>query len=86
LTQIGYNIVGFVHDEIIIELPEGSDYDAQVSMIEKVMCDAMKEVTGGKIPISCSSLISSVWSKNANQVKDANGKLVAWNQPAETSS
>lgn len=57
LTQIGYSIVGFIHDEIIIELPAHSDWKKESSLVEQVMISSMNDVMGNMVTISCSSEI-----------------------------
>lgn len=62
LTQIGYKIVGFIHDEIIIELPTHCNAKEEISLVEQIMISSMKEATGDLVFISCSSeILTDSW-------------------------
>lgn len=60
LTQIGYRIVGFVVDEVIIEI---ADRDAEgellkeIEFVSRVICESMEEVIPS-IPITCKYQLS----------------------------
>jgi hypothetical protein len=77
LTQIGFRIVCFVHDEIVVEIPENSDWDEEVEMINRIVCSSMKELTGS-IPIKCDYTLSRVWSKEAQAVYSSQNKIQIW--------
>jgi DNA polymerase I-like protein with 3'-5' exonuclease and polymerase domains len=42
LERRGFRVVAFVHDEILIEVPTGSDYDAAAQGLRDVMCQQME--------------------------------------------
>lgn len=77
LTQVGFRIVCFVHDEIVLEIPENSDWDQEVHMINKIVCSSMKELTG-TIPIKCDYTLSRVWSKEAQSIYSSQNKIQIW--------
>ena len=72
LTHVGYKIVGFVHDEIIIELPleANSEINAtnngklqhQIKIVERIVCQSMQELCG-EVPVACSWFLAERWSK-----------------------
>jgi hypothetical protein len=72
LTHVGFRIVGFVHDEILIELrlEHGSEINAttnhnlrhQIKMVERIVCSSMQQICG-EVPVSCSWFLSNQWSK-----------------------
>ena len=75
LIRAGYRVVAFIHDEIVIELPEvGVDHAAEARRIEEIMNDSMERVTGA-VPVACEYALSRRWSKNAKAVF-RDGKLV----------
>ena len=78
LVLAGYRVVGFVHDEILVELPDQGGYvdRAIVEGVAKIMRDAMQEVTYG-IPVSCEYTLSDRWSKRAELIVDGD-KLRPW--------
>lgn len=77
----GYKAVGFIHDEIILEIPESptGTYGSQEKEVSAIVCNAMKQLTG-PIPIGCSTFVSKVWTKNAFPVYNAQGELVLWEE------
>mgnify|MGYP001068469784 CR=1 FL=1 len=79
LYMSGYNIIAFIHDEIVIEIPETSSgiYDEEADHVKMIMNGSMQELTG-PIPIGSSFTISKVWSKSAQQVRDELGRLRCW--------
>ena len=75
LMRSGYKVVAFIHDEVIIEIPEGADYTAVARHVESIMNRAMEVVTG-EVPVAVEYALSRVWSKKAKAVFDAQGRLV----------
>jgi hypothetical protein len=75
LIRAGYRVVAFIHDEIVIELPEnGVDHAAEARRIAEIMNVAMEQVTGA-VPVACDYALSRRWSKEAKAVFH-DGKLV----------
>ena len=63
LFKQGVKVVAFVHDEIIIEVPEGSDYRAHIKNLEATMVDAMRQVIPDvAIRVKCNGVMKH-WSK-----------------------
>ena len=77
LTQIGYRIVGFVHDELLVELPEDADFDREAALVEHVMCSAMADLTGS-VPIQTKATLAHRWSREAVSVFDEQNRMVPW--------
>ena len=77
LYKAGYRVVPFVHDEFVIELPEGADYTLEARRINRICCRSMERVTGD-VPIACEYAVTRRWSKDAEAVFDAHGRLVPW--------
>ncbi|KNC46341.1 uncharacterized protein AMSG_02793 [Thecamonas trahens ATCC 50062] len=75
LFHSGYRIVGFVHDEIIVELPETSDLDRHVAEIRAIAEHAMAPLCAD-IPIQTAFTLSYRWHKSQEPVHAPNGKLV----------
>jgi hypothetical protein len=76
-------VVGFVHDEVLVELPDRGGYVplAEVERVEAVLCGAMEEVLGGGIPVACESAVSTCWSKDAERVVRGD-RVLAWSPGA----
>jgi len=81
LLQVGYRLIGFIHDEILVEIKEDSDWTREAQIVEQIFVESMQELTG-TIPISCSFALSRYWSKKAEAVYDEKGKLLVWEDPA----
>ena len=62
LFRAGYQPVIMVHDEIVCEIPEGSDHEEARRDIERIMIESMEEFTRG-IPVKCESVVSMRWEK-----------------------
>ena len=64
----GYRVVGFVHDEFIVEVPAEKVTDitakeAEVERLKNIAIDAMTTVTGGVVKITCKCKVASAWTK-----------------------
>jgi hypothetical protein len=79
LVCAGYRVVGFVHDEVLVELPDrgGSVPRAEVERVEAILCRAMEEVLGEGIPVACESALATCWSKDAERIVDGD-RVLAW--------
>ncbi len=82
LWRAGYRIANFIHDEIIVEVPEDSNLALHEAIFRKLMIDAMAEVVPG-VRIGVESAVSTCWHKEAKSLLDAQGRRVAWSPPAE---
>lgn len=82
LVLAGYRVVGFVHDEILVELPDQGGYvdRARVEAVVSIMRDAMQEMVGD-IPVGCEYALSTCWSKSAELIVDGD-KIHPW-RPAD---
>jgi DNA polymerase I-like protein with 3'-5' exonuclease and polymerase domains len=79
LVREGFRVVGFVHDEILVELPDEGGFvsEANVRRVEQIMCREMESVMIGDIPVGCKAALSERWNKKAKLiVKD--GKIYPW--------
>jgi hypothetical protein len=61
LLYAGFDVYGFIHDEIIVNVPSNSAKQDALR-IEKIMQHSMEEVLGG-IPAACSSTLTDCWAK-----------------------
>ena len=93
LHHIGFRLVAFVHDEIVIELPIAANYTHPAQMAADVMCRAMQEVCGS-IPVAvkyaffllANQLLTTLrrftvatnWTRSAIEVRDKHGQLQPW--------
>ena len=61
VSQI-YPVVAFVHDELVVEVPEGNaEFHGRI--IEKLMCENMDKVLGGFVRSEVEWVVSDSWSK-----------------------
>jgi hypothetical protein len=68
LYRRGYRLAAFIHDEIVVCVPEGEDYAKHVEVVSSVMRDTMTEVLGG-LPIDVEPFVRrSLSSKEGDQV------------------
>jgi hypothetical protein len=62
LTEDGYRVVAFVHDEIVCEVPAASAA-RDLADIERVMIESMSSVLGCGIPVKVEGKVSDRWEK-----------------------
>jgi hypothetical protein len=81
LWRAGYRIANFIHDEVLVEVPEDSDLDHHAAEVRRLMIAGMAEVVPDiRIEVEC--LATTAWSKAAKVVRDERGRLLAWSPPA----
>jgi DNA polymerase I-like protein with 3'-5' exonuclease and polymerase domains len=79
LVREGFRVVGFIHDEVLVELPDegGHVSEAKVLQVKGIMCREMESVLVGDIPVGCEAALCTRWHKKAKLiVKD--GKVLPW--------
>ncbi len=78
LVLAGFRVVGFVHDEILVELPDqGGFVDlTTVEAVVGIMCEAMQDATYG-MPVRCEYALSDRWSKSAELIVEGS-RVRAW--------
>ncbi len=75
----GFRVVAFIHDEIIIEVPEGSDYESLGAGLKNIMVEEMRRVVPD-VTIRCGDAVPMTrWSKDAKLTYDGNGRIMPWN-------
>jgi hypothetical protein len=78
LLLAGYRVVGFVHDEFIVELRADADHASEARRIESLVVGAMSSVIDGLLPVQAEYALSTCWSKKAKTVFDAGKRLLPW--------
>jgi hypothetical protein len=78
LLYRGFRVTGFVHDELLIELPDLGGYVelATCEEVKRIVCESMAQVTG-KVPIDAEYTVSRCWSKEAKLLVKGD-KVMAW--------
>lgn len=74
----GSHIIGFFHDELFLEHPESMGHDG-ATRVSEIMVEEM----GYYLPYVASAVeaeptLMRAWSKNAEKVVDASGRLIPW--------
>jgi hypothetical protein len=72
----GTAIVNFVHDELILEVPE-EGLDERARELEHVMCEEYNQ-TCPDVPVRAEAAAMRYWSKGAKTLHDAAGRMVVW--------
>lgn len=83
LLRAGYRVVGFIHDEFIIELPVEANHAHEAKRIEQIVCDGMGAAINGAVPVGVEFALSTCWSKGAKAIYDKQGRLMPWS-PKQT--
>ncbi|MCE9552871.1 MAG: hypothetical protein K8T91_05785 [Planctomycetes bacterium] len=80
LLRAGFQVCGFIHDEMLVLIPDGVDYVAAVQHVQQILADAMQELTPD-IPISTEYLLADRWYKDVDdQPIDGAGRIVPYRQ------
>jgi DNA modification methylase/DNA polymerase I-like protein with 3'-5' exonuclease and polymerase domains len=79
LIKEGFRVVGFIHDEVLLELPDEGGFvsEAVVERVKDILCRKMEEVLVGGIPVACEAALSTRWNKKA-QLIIRDGKVFPW--------
>jgi hypothetical protein len=79
LVKEDFRVVGFVHDELLIELRDEGGYvsEEKVRRVEEIMCRKMAEVLLGDLRVGCEAALSHRWSKKAKLIVKE-GKVYPW--------
>ena len=85
LVVAGYRVVAFIHDEVLVEVPETQDYRPVAEDISRTMVDAMKKICPD-VAVSTEYAVMRRWSKDAESVYDGAGRLIPWESEAARSS
>lgn len=81
LVRCGWCVAAFVHDEVLVEVPATDDLDARANELVDVMVTSMRRVCPG-VPIACGDAVAmTCWSKDAEVVRDGQGRMVPWSPP-----
>ncbi|MBN1669492.1 MAG: hypothetical protein JXR37_00560 [Kiritimatiellae bacterium] len=77
LTDAGFPVAIFVHDEFVVEVPEAPDLTQLAKDIERIMINAMAVVCPD-VQISVEYAAMRRWSKSAEATYDKTGRLIPW--------
>jgi hypothetical protein len=82
LVRQGFKVTGFIHDEILVLLPDEGGYvaESKIRQVQEIMCRAMEQVLVGGIPVECEATLARCWSKAA-QLIIQDGRVIPW-EPA----
>jgi DNA polymerase I-like protein with 3'-5' exonuclease and polymerase domains len=81
LWRAGYRIANFIHDEVLVEVPEDSDLDRHAAEVRRLKIAGMAEVVPDvRIDVEC--VAATAWTKVAKPVRDAAGRLLTWSPTA----
>lgn len=76
LLRLGFKVVGFVHDEVMIEVSKDEDIDQVYKDVDQIMCQTMDDLCPD-IPIVCEGLVADCWGK-VDQEYDEDGRIVPY--------
>ncbi len=85
LLREGSRVVLFMHDEVVIEVPDEGGFvsKAVVDRNVRIMCEEMASVLPGDIPVVCEATVSTCWSKYARLIVQ-DGKVFPWTPGLES--
>jgi DNA polymerase I-like protein with 3'-5' exonuclease and polymerase domains len=80
LVRQGFRVVNFIHDEVIVELPEEGDHLDLARQVEKIMIEEMQKAIP-HVSITVDYALMRIWYKSAKAVFDdveKPTKLLLW--------
>ena len=78
LLRAGFRVCGFIHDELLVLIPDGADYTAAVRQAQHMMADAMQQFCPD-IPFVTEYLLADRWYKGLDdQPTDESGRIVPY--------
>jgi len=78
LLRAGFQVCGFIHDEMLVLIPNGTDYTTAAEQVQQILASAMQELCPD-IPISTEYLLASRWYKDVDeQPRDEQGKIIPY--------
>jgi DNA polymerase I-like protein with 3'-5' exonuclease and polymerase domains len=72
--RAGFRVVNFVHDELLVEVPAGSDLTAHAGRVQTLMVEGMRAVLPD-VRVGVEYAATARWAKGAKATFDANGRL-----------
>lgn len=84
LYREGFRTVAFVHDEVVVELPESADHSAAADRVVALLVSSMSEVMDSDIPVEVEFSLSRRWWKGAEEVRSEDGRLLLWTPDSQT--
>ena len=77
LVRSGYRVAAFIHDEVLVEVPERDDYRDVAEDISRIMIEAMRRVCPD-VAIRTEYAVMRRWRKDAKAVYDGEGRLIPY--------
>lgn len=78
----GSRPVAFIHDELILEIPEDDRMHERSVELERIMVECMGRILPD-VTIRCESSLMRRWDKRAKNVLDSSGRLAIWEPSVE---
>lgn len=79
LWRSGFRLANFIHDEVLVEVPEDANLHEQAETIRCLMIEGMREVAPD-VRIEVEYAAARRWSKKAKANFDDNGRLLVWEE------
>lgn len=80
LWRAGYRIINFIHDEVLIEVPDGPDLVAHANEIRQLMIGGMREVVSD-IRVEVELGLMDRWSTEAPKHRGEISEAAVWRLP-----
>jgi hypothetical protein len=85
LTRAGHRVVAFVHDEVLVEVPESDDYRPVAEEISSIMINAMRQVCPD-VATRTEYAVMRRWTKAAKAIYDEHGRLIPYEEQPATNN
>ena len=81
LIKAGHRVAAFIHDEVLVEVPEAPDYRPAAEAISGIMIAAMRLICPD-VTIRTEFAVMRRWCKGAKAVYDATDRLIVFDEVA----
>lgn len=62
LIKAGFCPIAFIHDEVVVEVPEATA-EADAERVDRILVSAMEKILNYQIPVACSRQVADCWQK-----------------------
>lgn len=78
----GCHPVNFIHDEMLVEIPDDAHREVRAMEVSRLMVESIRKTVLKDVEVRAEPALMRRWYKDAEPVRDANGRLVPWEPEA----
>ncbi len=78
----GCHPVNFIHDEMLVEIPDDAHREVRAMEVSRLMVESIRKTVLKDVEVRAEPALMRRWYKDAEPVRDAQGRLVPWEPEA----